>query len=147
MAGGGLRPKSGERARWRRGLGGEEARGSHGLPWEVFGGVGGGRWWVLGVGQGCGGGAARSGEGGRRGWVEELLEAEGNPFRGSAWAGDGRRWGRGVHGRRRPWRAVVAVRLGGVWVARAGQRGSEEQACPAALRGGGAGRMRGSAGS
>jgi len=102
-----------------------------------------------GAGGGCsawGRGAASSGEGGRRGWVEELQEAEGNSFRGSAWAGDGRGWGRGVQGRQRPWRVVVAVRLGGVWVARAGQRGGEEQACPAALRGGGAGRTRGSAG-
>ena len=91
MAGGGLRPKSGEQARRRRGLGGEEARGSHGLPWEVFGGVGDGRWWVLGVEERA---AAMAGGGeARRRWGEPMQQLVGP-------SGVGARDPRGRQGRR-----------------------------------------------
>ena len=86
MAGGGSRPKSGERARRWRGLGGGRARGRHGLPWEVLGATGGVRRRAVHGGRGRaamaaahGGAPAKELVGGEAG---DLQEVEGEPFRG-----------------------------------------------------------------
>ena len=112
--GGPCRSDSGEGARRRLWAWGGGARGGRGLPWVTLGsGWDGRRRWLHGSRRPAvvvhGGGSAPVADSGRaRAW--ELHRREGNPFRCLAWAGNGRRWGRGVQSRRRLWRAAVLRR-------------------------------------
>ena len=88
MAGGSLRPKSGELARRRQELGGGGARGGHGLPRGGLGAAGGDRRHAVPGGRG---GEARrcSDDGERAGLDQEASAQRGEPVQG---LGLGRGW-------------------------------------------------------